>query len=290
MRIFRGFSLSVLLCLPCVAVAQQSSSERLPPPSFLYRSMEIKPDALPSVTSLHEWILGKRAPLPPALEPPKALLEAASRGDVPARWRLAQMYASGEGVELNPLKAFETFQALADQHAEIDPYHRHARFVSNAFVSTGHYLLTGIPETSVHQDFDKARRLFEHAASYFRDPEAQYSLASMCLTGQGMSTDRRKGYRWLRLAAEKGHTRAQVKLAELLMEENNPRSREQALMWMGIANTMSSHEDWVQNRYRETLGKAKQGEIEAAEVHKNEWLRIKYGPRYNVQERFDPQP
>src|SRR5262249_1601865 len=49
-------------------------------------------------------------------------LECASeQGLVAAQWRLGQMYADGEGVEQNDLRAFDLFSRIANGHADDVP-------------------------------------------------------------------------------------------------------------------------------------------------------------------------
>ena len=110
---------------------------------------------------------------------------AAENGHALAQWKLGRMYAEGEGVTQNDLKAFEYFRRIADSHAEDNPDTPQARFVANAFVALGHYYLDGIPNTQVQRDPDRAREMFAYAASYFRDPDAQYYLARLYLDGVG---------------------------------------------------------------------------------------------------------
>ena len=72
---------------------------------------------------------------------------AAEKGHALAQWKLGRMYAEGDGVAQNDLKAFEYFRRIADGHADDNPDTPQARFVANAFVALGHYYLDGIPKT-----------------------------------------------------------------------------------------------------------------------------------------------
>ena len=53
------------------------------------------------------------------------------------------------------------------------------------FVAVGVYSLSGIPNSDVHADPDRARELFQYAATTFGDPDAQYNLAHMYIVGAG---------------------------------------------------------------------------------------------------------
>lgn len=74
---------------------------------------------------------------------------AAEKGHALAQWKLGRMYAEGDGVAQNDLKAFEYFRRIADSHADDNPDTPQARFVANAFVALGHYYLDGIPQLSL---------------------------------------------------------------------------------------------------------------------------------------------
>ena len=115
---------------------------------------------------------------------------AAENGHPLAQWKLGRMYQEGDGVTQNDLKAFEYYRRIADSHADDNPDTPQARFVANAFVALGHYYLDGIPKTAVKRDPDRAREMFSYAASYFRDPDAQYYLARLISTASAPRTIR----------------------------------------------------------------------------------------------------
>ncbi|MFX6435566.1 sel1 repeat family protein, partial [Acinetobacter baumannii] len=77
-------------------------------------------------------------------------LEYAAEGGHPvAQWKLGRMYADGDGVVQNDLRAFEYFSKIANQHAEDNPWAPQAGIIANAFVALGRYYLSGIPNTKV---------------------------------------------------------------------------------------------------------------------------------------------
>ena len=165
-----------------------------------------------------------------------SLQYAADHGHGFALWQLGRMYADGDGVKRDDLRAFEYFQKFADTHADDNPAVPRARFVANAFVALGHYYLDGIPNTQVVQSPELARRMFAHAASYFGDPEAQYQLATLYLDGTGVARDAKRAVPWLVLSANKGHYKAQAMLGRILFNgEHGTRQRATGLMWLTIA-------------------------------------------------------
>ena len=154
-----------------------------------------------------------------------SLQYAAEKGHALAQWKLGRMYAEGDGVPQDDLRAFEYFSRIADSHAEDSPDLPQARFVANAFVQLGHYYLDGIPKSQVKADPDRAREMYTYAASYFGDADAQYSLARLYLDGVGTPKDPRQAVRWLSLAANKGQYRAQALLGHLFFKGEQCRAR-----------------------------------------------------------------
>ena len=168
-----------------------------------------------------------------------ALEAAAANGQAQAGWKLARMYADGDGVPKSHLRAFEYFRTVADINAEEPPESPQARYVANAFVALGNYYLDGIPNSDIKADPARAREMFAYAAAYFGDPEAQYQLGRMYLEGKGGRREPKQAARWLTLAAKKGEYRAQAVLGSMLFNgEYVPRQAPQGLMWLDRSRTM----------------------------------------------------
>jgi TPR repeat protein len=165
-----------------------------------------------------------------------SLQYAAQHGHGVALWQLGRMYADGDGVARDDLRAFEYFQKFADTHADDNPAAPRSRFVANAFVALGQYYREGIPNSPVTASPERARRMFAHAASYFGDPEAQYQLAALYLEGHGVGRDPKRAVPWLVLAANKGHYKSQAVLGRILFKgEHGTRQRASGLMWLTVA-------------------------------------------------------
>ncbi|MBI1201177.1 MAG: sel1 repeat family protein [Rhodopseudomonas sp.] len=211
----------------------------------------------------------------------KALHElryAAENGHALAQWKLGRMYASGDGVAQDDLKAFNYFRRIADSHADDNPDTPQARFVSNAFVALGHYYLEGIPNTRIKPDPDRAREMFNYAASYFRDPDAQYYLARLYLNGNGAPRDPRTAARWFGLSAQKGQCQAQAMLGAMLFSGDHvPRQAARGLMWLTLAkaNAQSSDQTWVANLYDSAYQQSTEDERALALVYLKHWLETR---------------
>jgi TPR repeat protein len=197
-----------------------------------------------------------------------ALEYAAGQGHSLALWKLGRMYADGDGVEHDDLKAFEYFSKLADQHADERPDSPNAGAVSSAFVALGSYFLDGIQGTYVASNPARAVEMFSYAASYFSDSNAQYNLARLYLEGTGVQKDARHAARWFNLAAEKGHTASQALLGHLLMTgQGVPRQRSKGLMWLTLAREASTDgpkDQWIVSLYDQAFAAADESDRKLA--------------------------
>jgi hypothetical protein len=203
-----------------------------------------------------------------------ALQYAAEGGHPLAQWKLGRMYADGDGVARNDVMAFDYFQRIANSHADDSPDMPQSRFVANAFVALGHYYLTGIPNSDIKRDPDRAREMFAYAASYFRDPDAQYNLARLYLDGTGAPHDPRQAARWFGLSAHKGKCEAQAMLGAMLFAGDHvPRQAARGLMWLALAKECAPHEQgWISNLYDSAVRQANEDERAMGAVYLKRWL------------------
>jgi uncharacterized protein len=182
-------------------------------------------------------------------------LDYASVGN---EWKLGRMYADGNGVVQDDMRAFEYFSSIANAHAEDSPSEPQATIVANAFVALGRYYLNGIPNSTIKADPERAREMFSYAASYFGNADAQYDLARLYLHAGSSRDDFRYGARWLGLAAQKGQRQAQALLGEMLFNgEQMPRQAARGLMWLTLARDSAGPEDaWIKDSYNKAISKA----------------------------------
>ena len=201
-------------------------------------------------------------------------LEYAAEQGVPgAIWKLGRMYADGDGVPRDDLRAFSYFSQIANSHPDEAPGTPQARFVANAFVALGHYYLTGIPNSKIIVDRARARDMFGYAATYFGDADAQYELGRLYLTGT--PSDPHQAARWLQLAATKGHCRAEVALGDLLFQgQAVPRQAARGLMWLTLGRDCAgADETWVKPVYDSAFKRASDDERALALVYLEDWLK-----------------
>jgi TPR repeat protein len=204
-----------------------------------------------------------------------AELEIAAEQGVPAAmWKLGRMYADGDGVKMDKPRAYDYFRRLTATHAEDSIGTPDARYVANAFVARGLYLLEGIPG-AVKSDATVAREMFHYAASYFADPEAQYYLGKLYLLGKGVRKDPVTAARWLSLSAEKGDHRAQAWLGDMLFKgEQVSRQAGKGLFWLIVAkDSASPDESWINDMYNNAVAKADENDRTLAHKYLENWLK-----------------
>jgi TPR repeat protein len=186
-----------------------------------------------------------------------SLQYAAEGGHPIAQWKLGRMYADGNGVTQDDLRAFEYFSRIANAHAEDSPSAPQASVVADAFVALGRYYLNGIPNSKIKSDPERAREMFSYAASYFGNADAQYDLARLYLNGGASRDDFRYGARWLGLAAQKGQHQAQALLGQMLFNGDQlPRQAARGLMWLTLARDAAPDEIWIKESYNKAFAKA----------------------------------
>ncbi|MCK1360053.1 tetratricopeptide repeat protein [Bradyrhizobium sp. 199] len=234
-------------------------------PALAFDGAPVNPkDAtIPVVTTLPGTAATVRGKVAPVAAPQEASLNAlqyAAEGGHPiAQWKLGRMYANGDGVAQDDLRAFEYFSRVANAHAEDSPSAPQAQIVANAFVALGRYYLTGIPNSKIKSDPERAREMFSYAASYFGNADAQYDLARLYLkTPDASREDFRYGARWLGLAAQKGQHEAQALLGQMLFNGDRlPRQAARGLMWLTLArDSAGADESWIKESYNRAFAKA----------------------------------
>lgn len=205
-----------------------------------------------------------------------SLQYAAENGHPLAQWKLGQMYAKGDGVPRDDMRAFDYYSRIANSHADDRPGSPRARIVSSALVALGHYYLDGIPNSAIRRNPDRAWEMFHYAATYFADPNAQYDLARLYLEGTGAPRDPRQAVRWLSLAAQKGQHQAQAMLGAMLFKgEHVRRQASRGLMWLTLARDSAGGPDdmWITELYDSAFKQATDDERAVALIYLERWMK-----------------
>jgi uncharacterized protein len=190
-----------------------------------------------------------------------ALTYAAESGQFIAQWKLGQMYAKGDGVPRDEVKAYHFFNQLVEGYDEDQPDLQNMSAISDAFVAVGVYCLNGIPNSDVRPDPQRAHELFQYAATTFADPNAQYNLAHMYMVGTGgLAKDTVAAVRWLALAAKAGHPPSQALLGHMLFVGNGVADqRARGLMWLELAKNGAPNPkgQWISDLYQRDFREAR---------------------------------
>jgi hypothetical protein len=205
-----------------------------------------------------------------------ALHQAAEDGNLVAQWKLGRMYAEGNGVAQNDLLAFDYFSRITIAHGKDSPSAPEAQIIANAFVRLGRYYLTGIPNSKITADPERAREMFSYAAFYFGNADGQYELARLYLKNASTSRDDfTYGMRWLGLAAQKGQCQAQAMLGQMLFNGDQlPRQAARGLMWLTLASECAGlDETWIKESYNRAVASASESDRAMALQMLQDWLK-----------------
>jgi len=207
-----------------------------------------------------------------------ALEFAAQGGKLGAQLRLARIYGSADSPHRDDRKAVHHYHLIAKDHADIDRLHPAASHVSAAFRRLAHYYRSGVPAIDLQPDAYKAVQLLRHAASYFRDAEAQFEIGRMYAEGDGVARNERIAVRWLLKASQKRYAPAQAYLGEMLWAADTGeviRARGLAFLALAVGNAQPSDRDGMQRRYFEAGNLAKVSEIKQAERYVAAWDHLR---------------
>lgn len=137
---------------------------------------------------------------------------AAARGHVPAQWKLARMFATGDGVEADPVRAAALYGKIARRFADRDPALRLVPFVADATREAGRMQIEG---QAGPRNVRVARRHLWRAATTYRDAEARYLLGRSLLNPEHGRVQAEAAAAWLRSAVALGHAEAGIVFGEL---------------------------------------------------------------------------
>jgi TPR repeat protein len=178
---------------------------------------------------------------------------AAENGQIGATWKLARMYAEGDGVARDDYEAFKFFNEIVDQ--EVEPGSPEESYVSDALVALGGYMKKGIPG-AVDPNPVAAQEYYMRAAANYRNADAQFEMGKMFLKGEGgMKASVRQAGRWLQLAAAKGHAGAQATLGNLLFESGKV-VRGLAMMTAALERAAPGDRPWIRGMQEEAFALA----------------------------------
>lgn len=221
-----------------------------------------------------------------------ALEYAAKKGsDVESflsRYYLGRIYADNNGPHTDHARAFDIFQHLADEHAEIDSdADPRAKFVGKALVAIANYHRIGLAELGLAADPDRAAEYLHQAATVFGDEDAQFELAKMLLKGEGVDKNVAKAKHWLSTLSQAGHPGAQAFLADLFWRGKivgQDPVRALALITIAVANAPQHERVWIEDIYQNIYCGTAEGVRTQATGLVADW-RTRYGRRLRTESR-----
>ena len=90
------------------------------------------------------------------------------------------------------------------------------------------------------------------AAATYRNPNAQFEMGKMFLTGDGVKRNPQQAGRWLQLAAEKGHAGAQATLGQMLFRSGKG-VRGLAMMTAALERAAPGDQVWIRDMQEEAF-------------------------------------
>lgn len=178
---------------------------------------------------------------------------AAEKGHPGAQWKLAHMYAEGDGVKEDDFHAYQIFEKIVRDGAE--PGTQNESYVADALCALAGYIKRGIPNSPVSADPAAARELYLQAAANFGDPAAQYELGRMLLKGEGGTSNPVQAARWLSLAAKKGHAGAEALLGNILFQAGKT-VQGLAMLTVALQNAGAQDQDWIRDMHEQAFSVA----------------------------------
>lgn len=219
-----------------------------------------------------------------------ALEAASSSGEIVATYYLARIYSDNAGARTNHAKAYELYQKLANEHADIDPQDDpQAPYVGKALTALAGYMLRGLPEIGLTANPEMAADYLYNASAQFNDDDAQFELAKLKLKGEGVDLDIQNGKHWLATLSKKGHAGAQAFFADLLwrgMHMSPDPVRALALIAIAVSNATPQDRLWIEDIYQNIYCGAGEGIRKQAKGIVAGWgNRYKASPRREFQDR-----
>jgi TPR repeat protein len=252
-RAFRRCGLAVLLAMPVMALPAHAFDDRI-----FDDSGAVREQSNPWAVFQFGYSAYKSGHKDQAVE---AYRYAAENGQIGATWKLARMYAEGDGVTRDDYEAFKFFSEIADQ--DVEPGSPEESYMSDALVALGRYWKTGIPGSPISANPATAQQYYMRAAANYRNPAAQFEMGKIFLKGDGVKTSIRQAGRWFQLAAEKGHAGAQATLGNLLFQSGKV-VRGLAMMTAALERAAPADKAWIRGLQEEAFALAAEADRRTA--------------------------
>ena len=193
------------------------------------------------------------------------LSEAAGQGNLAARVEMGRRFTQGRGVEKSEGNAISYFRGIISEYENISAHDKRSPYVAAAYLEMARLYKAGVPEANIDPNSAQAFGLLHHAASYFGDPVAQFELAKLLMSGDGVTKNTRAAAQWLLNASRKGYAPAQALLGDLLWRGGDgvKRVAGDGLGLLAIArqNALGADQVWVNKMFEAARSAAQPIEI-----------------------------
>lgn len=211
---------------------------------------------------------------------------ARSRTDRDARVRfissfyLARILSDNSHALTDHGRAYDIYFRIVDLFSDIDPeVDPRAPFVAKALLALAHYTRNGVPGREFRPNPHRSAHFVHQAATVFSDEEAQFELAKLFLTGDGIDPDVRRAIHWFSVLTQRGHWGAQAYLAEIYWRgqhvEPNQR-RAMALITLALEAAPASERIWMEDIHQDIYCGTTEGTRSEARGVVADW-RQKFG-------------
>jgi uncharacterized protein len=192
------------------------------------------------------------------------LAPAVKQGDFSAEVEMGRRLALGDGAKKDEAQAAAYLQSAINQLGAIGAHDKRAAAAATACRILAQYYRRGLPAAGISTNPSYSFDLLHKAASYFGDPAAQYELAKLLISGDGVSQNTRGGAQWLVKASRKNFAPAQAMLGEMLWRGNVlKRAPGEGLGLLALARRNASAQDkpWVSKMFETARAEAMPIEI-----------------------------
>lgn len=177
-------------------------------------------------------------------------------------------------------RAYDIYIRIADEYTDVDPDEdQRAAFVAKALLALATYTKSGVPEIGLPANPQRAAQFVHQAATVFSDEDAQFELAKLFLTGDGIELDVRRAIHWLSVLSQRGHPGAQAYLADIYWRGRFvPKDQRRALILITLAleTAPTSERIWMEDIYQNVFCGSSEGVRSDATGQVADW-RQKYG-------------
>lgn len=215
-----------------------------------------------------------------------ALEYAAGKDSLIAKYYLAQIYSDNLSPLTDHVRAYKIYRDIVGRYSGIDPdVDPRAPLIGQAITSYARYVQRGLPEIGLKPNAYRAEAYFNNASMTFNNDDAQFELAKMYLSGEGVRRDYRLARHWLSTLTNKGHSGAQAFLADLLWRGKHVKAdpvKALALIAVAVRNAPPQERLWIEDIYQTIYCGAPKGVRHQATGIVAEW-----GDRYGRKTRYE---